>query len=40
LGVVTQGTQALCDDLISGDDESRLAGGAKILCWIEAVAAA
>src|SRR5262245_57758853 len=40
LGVVTQVTQALCDDPISGDHESRLASGAEILCRIEAVATA
>src|SRR5262245_17005241 len=40
LGVVTQGKQAPRDDLISSDDEPRLASGAEILCRIEAVAAA
>ena len=40
LGVVTQGTQAPRDGIISGDDEPRLASSAEILCRIEAVAAA
>src|SRR5947209_11029356 len=40
LRVVTQGTQALCDGVISGDDEPRLAGRAQVLCRIKAIAAA